>query len=135
MTVRTAAAPTATAGGLDLVHPRAIRIPRIRGWLMFTVAVVAAFFVLIFSRTALDRSAFELQDLEGRIAAEETRYWELRLDVARLAAPNRIMALGEEMGLVYPAEIRPVTVTGTRAGESGIENRWTELKALLSAQR
>ncbi len=134
MTVRVAAAPT-TTGGLDLVRGREARVPHIRGWLVFTVAVVAAFFVLIYSRTALDRTAFELQDLESRIVAEETRYWELRLDVARLQAPGRIMRLGEEMGLVYPSEIRPVAVAGSRAGASGIEDRWTELKALLSAQR
>ena len=135
MTVRTAAAPPTAAPGLDLVSGRVVRVPRVRGWLVFTAAVVAAFFVLIFSRTALDRTAFELQDLEARIAAEETRYWELRLDVARLQAPDRIMQLGEEMGLVYPAEIRPVTATGTQAGAGGAEDRWTELKALLSAQR
>ena len=135
MTVRSATGPVPAAGGLDLVHSGTIRVPRIRGWLVFTVAVVAAFFVLIFSRTALDRTAFELQELESRIAAEETRYWELRLDLARLQAPERIMRLGEEMGLVYPAEIRPVTVAGDRSGADGVEDRWTELKALLSAQR
>ncbi len=134
MTVHAAAVPT-TAGGLDLVHGQEARIPHVRGWLVFTIAVVAAFFVLIYSRTALDRSAFELADLESRIVAEETRYWELRLDVARLQTPDRIMRLGEQMGLVYPAEIRPVTAAGTNDGSSGIEDRWTELKALLSAQR
>lgn len=135
MTVRTAAAPATGTAGLELVHGRVARVPRIRGWLVFTVAVVAAFFVLVYSRTALDRTAFELQELESRIAVEETRYWELRLDVARLQAPDRIMQLGQEMGLVYPAEIRPVTVAGTGASTTGVEDRWTELKALLSAQR
>ena len=135
MTVRTAAPPAVGSGGLELVTGRMARVPRLRGWLMFTIAVIAAFFVLIYSRTALDRTAFELQELESRIVAEETRYWELRLDVARLQAPDRIMRLGEGLGLVYPTEIRPVAVVGVEAGDSGAEDRWTELKALLSAQR
>ena len=133
MTTRNAAVPATAPNNLDLVHSHAVRIPRLRGWLMFTIAVVAAFFVLVFSRTALDRTSFELADLDARITAEETRYWELRLDVARLQAPDRIMRLGEGMGLVYPTEIRPVAVQGNAAAESGIEDRWSNLKALLSA--
>ena len=101
-------------------------------WLAL-LTVVAIFFVLIWSRTALDRSAFVLDDLESRIEAEEARYWELRLEVSRLQSPERIAGLATEMGMVYPDELMTIEVRGLGEPGPGIEERWTELKALLSA--
>ncbi len=134
MTTRRAAVPLPPAGGLDVVAGRALRLPRLRGWLLFTIAVVVAFFVLIGSRTALDRSAFELKELETRIAAEEQRYWELRLEVARLEAPDRVMARAAELGLVYPAEVRRTTAVREGPAGGNVEQRWGELKSLLNSQ-
>ncbi len=135
MTVRPAAAPLPAAPGIDVVAGRAaLRLPRLRGWLLFTIAVVAAFFLLIYSRTALDRTAFELKELETRIATEETRYWELQLEVARLEAPARITQRAAELGLVYPDDVRRITATrhGAPAGDG--DERWKDLKTLLTLQ-
>ncbi len=134
MTVRPAAAPLPAAPSLDVAAARAaLRMPRLRGWLLFTLAVVGAFFLLIYSRVALDRSAFELKEIETRIATEETRYWELQLEVARLEAPARINERAAELGFVYPAEVRRITAV-REAGAPDSEARWADLKALLSAQ-
>jgi cell division protein FtsL len=100
---------------------------------VFTLAVVMAFFLLIFSRTTLDHTAFEIKDLETRIAAEESRYWELRLEIARLQAPDRIMDAAGELNLVYPEEIRNVTVAIEGGPAMSLDDRCAELKALLSA--
>ncbi len=135
MTVRPAAAPrVAPAPALDVVARSGLHLPRLRGWLLFTLAVVGAFFLVIYSRIALDRSAFELSDLESRITAEESRYWELRLDLARLQAPDRIMRQAEELGMVYPDEVRRVQASRPGAPPAEIQDRWVDLKALLSAQ-
>ncbi len=135
MTVRPAPAPrVAPAPGLDVVAGAALRLPRLRGWLLFTLAVVGAFFLVIYSRIALDRSAFELADLDTRIAAEESRYWELRLDLARLQAPDRVMRRAEELGMVYPAEVRRVQASRPGAPPAEVDDRWADLKVLLSAQ-
>ncbi len=135
MTVRPAAAPLPAAPPLDVAAAQAaLRLPRLRGWLLFTLAVVGAFFLLIYSRVALDRSAFELKEIETRIAVEETRYWELQLEVARLQAPARITERAAELGFVYPAEVGRVTAHRTAGAAPANEAGWADLKALLSAQ-
>jgi cell division protein FtsL len=100
---------------------------------VFTAAVVVAFFLLILSRTTLDQSAFQVRDLEQQIVLEEQRYWELRVEVARLQAPDRIVGAAEELGLVYPDRVDTVQVRATPRPSSSLEDRWAEIKALLSA--
>jgi hypothetical protein len=99
-----------------------------------TATVLVAFFLLIYSRIALDDSAFLLEDIAGRIDVEETRYWELRLEVAHLQDPNRITGLAEDMGMVYPTTIRPIEVAGLGTSGGDADDRWVELKGLLSGQ-
>ena len=111
-----------------------MRVPRLRGWLLFTIAVVAAFFVLIYSRIALDRSAFELNDIDARIAVEEARFWELRLEAARLEAPERIMEMATGMGLIYPETVERLTVEVLEPPTAVVDEHWAEVKVLLSAQ-
>jgi hypothetical protein len=127
--------PQAGSVGEAAVRHR-FAVPRLRGWLLFTTLVVAGFLLLIYSRTALDRSAFDLAELESSIATAESQYWELRLEVARLQSPDLIEARAADLGLVYPdpAELRRITVAGAAAADSEIDERWTELKALLSSQ-
>ena len=120
--------------GLELVVDRPVRQLRLRGWVVFTLAAVVAFMALIYSRTLLDRSAFVIDDLEGQIEASETRYWDLRLEVARLESPQRVIRAAEGMGLVYPSERQSVQVTAVGEGSGEVDENWLELKPLLSAQ-
>ncbi len=103
-------------------------------WLLLAVVVVGAFFVLIWSRTALDRSAFVLDELDARVEMEEDRYWNLRLQVTELQAPDRILSLAEDMGMVYPARVETIDVPALGTPVRDVEDRWAELKALLGAQ-
>ena len=129
------ALPRAVApGSLELVVDRPVRKLRLRGWVVFTLAAVLAFMTLIYSRTLLDRSAFVLDDLEAQIEASETRYWELRLEVARLESPQRVIRAAEGMGLVYPSERRTVEAASVREGSGEVDENWLDLKPLLSAQ-
>lgn len=120
--------------GFHVVVGAATRRRRTGRLATLAVMVFALFLMLILSRIALDQSAFVVEDLHRQIAAEEARYWELRLQVSELRDPARIAALAAEMGMVYPDEVRPVAVPGL--GEPGprIEERWASLKILLSAQ-
>lgn len=106
---------------------------RVGGWIGLAIAVSAAFLLLVSSRIALDRTAFVVEDLQVRIAAEETRYWDLRLRVTELQSPGRIARVAAEMGMVYPDEIFTVEVPGLGDPGPGIEDRWIDLKALFSA--
>ncbi|MFQ5947250.1 MAG: hypothetical protein ACE5KX_00135 [Acidimicrobiia bacterium] len=118
----------------EVIHGAGRAASRLRPWLVFCVMVVVAFFLLIYSRVALDRSAFVLAELERQMTVDEARYWELRLETAELQAPDRIRSLAEAMGLVYPEEVRTVVVPGLGEGGSEADDRWVDLKPLLSAQ-
>lgn len=119
---------------LDAPDRVATSRPSIGSWLVLAVVVVGAFFVLIWSRIALDRTAFELERLDREIAAEESQYWELRLEVTELQAPERIRQLADEMGMVYPARVETIEVPALGTPVRDLEERWADLKALLSAQ-
>lgn len=132
----TAPARAAASSGLALVvDAKQRRRPRLRGWMVFSILVVGAFLLLIYSRIALDGSAFVITELEAEIANEETRYWEMRLQVAELQSPERVIRAAEGLGLVYPDARVPLQAPGVEASGSDIEERWADLKALLSAQQ
>ena len=114
-------------------HTRPRRSSR-RVWLLMGLTVVTAFFLMIWSRIALDHNAFVLQEIERETAAAESRYWELRLESARLQAPDRIIEAAIDMGMVYPDTVRTVEVAGLGGDGSETEQRWVGLKAVLGAQ-
>jgi cell division protein FtsL len=114
--------------------PRVEHRPRLRPWIVFTLAVIVAFFGLTYSRISLDRTAFELEDLDKQIAQEERRLLDLRVDLARLQDPARIDALAAEMGLVYPAARVTLEAPEITAAEIAPDLRWAHIEALLSAQ-
>ena len=127
--------PLPRTPGLRVLPGAAARpAPRLGAWLVLTVVVLAAFFLLIYSRIALDRSAFVLEEISRQTAVEETRYWELRLESARLQSPERIVARAQEMGMVYPDQVETLEVAGVESAAFGAEERWADLKALLAAQ-
>lgn len=120
-------------------HERAVprRIVRRRGlgsWLLFVAIVVAAFYGLIFSRISLDRSAFELEELQDQIVVEEARHFELRVEVAELMDPDRIATAAIGLGMVYPTERNQLTSDVVSPPEVQPELRWAQLRTLLSAQ-
>jgi cell division protein FtsL len=126
----------APANSFDLVElfpPQRIR-GQLRPWVIFAVVVVVAFFALILSRVWLDRSGFELDELEQEIAIEEARLRDLRVEVARLQAPDRITAVAIANGLVYPEERIEIEVPGIEGEQLDPEFRWAQLKVVLTAQ-
>lgn len=84
--------------------------PVLAPWLVVTLIAVFGFLGLVFARTSLDRSAFELADLNQQIAEQETINLELSLDIARLENPSRIAPLAEEMGMVIPVDTKQLLV-------------------------
>jgi cell division protein FtsL len=71
---------------------------------------VVAFLGVGFARTSLDRSAFELDQLNRSIAEQGAINEQLRLEIARLENPARIAPLAEELGLVIPGDTRQLLV-------------------------
>jgi hypothetical protein len=108
--------------------------PVVRPLLIFTIAVVLAFFAVIYSRISLDRTAFELQRLDRELVAEQERHWDLRVDYARLQAPELITQRAAALGLVYPDDRRTIEISGMADRVGGPEDRWMDLRALFVAQ-
>ena len=133
MTSQPAAARVAVAR-LRVIQGKRFARPKAWGWMIVAICAVALFFGLIVANTALDSSAFELEEIRTEIAAEQMRFDQLRLEVARLRSPERIQPLAEELGMVYPdpAFTREVTARGVVVVESD-HNRWADIKSILSA--
>lgn len=108
--------------------------PVVRPLLIFTLAVILAFFAVIYSRISLDRTAFEIQRLDREIAAEQERHWDLRADYARLQAPEVITQRAAALGLVYPEDRYTIEVSGMTDTVGGPEERWMDLRALFVEQ-
>ncbi len=113
---------------------RARRRPVVRPLLIFTIAVTLAFFAVIYARISLDRTAFDLQRLEREVAAEQERHWDLRVDYARLQAPDLITQRAAALGLVYPEDRLTIEVSGVAGAVGGPEDRWMDLRALFVEQ-
>lgn len=78
--------------------------------LFYTFLVVALFFAMIYLRIALDRTAFELDSIERSIELEESRTFDLRLELAELQDPIRIANEAERLGMTHPDEQRTLIV-------------------------
>ena len=108
--------------------------PVVRPLLIFILAVIIAFFAVIYSRISLDRTAFEIQLLDRQIATQEQLHWDLRVEHARLQAPDLITQRAADLGLVYPEDVRTIEITGVEPVVGGPEDRWSNLRALLVEQ-
>lgn len=71
---------------------------------------IAAFLGLGFARTSLDRSAFDLAELNREMEQQLALNEQLRLEVARLENPARIAPLADELGLVIPTDTKQLLV-------------------------
>jgi len=126
-------APTESFDLHELLPPQRSRA-QLRPWVVFAVVVIGAFFALILSRVWLDRTGFELDELEHEIAVEEARLKDLRVEVARLQDPDRITAVAIAIGLVYPQERIEIEVPGIAGDQLDPEFPWAQLKVVLTAQ-
>ena len=87
-----------------------MRKPSMAPWMIMVVIAVVAFLGLGFARTSLDKSAFDLAELNQSINEQVALNQELRLEVARLENPARIAPLADELGLVLPVETNQLLV-------------------------
>lgn len=134
MTTNPAVLRRRAAIDLDEAVALTMHKPKLRPWIVFTLTVVVAFFGLIYSRISLDRTAFELEELEDRIAEEEARFLELEVQVAGLLDPARIDRAAAELGLVYPDELVSIEVPAIETEGLDPGMRLAQLDSLLSAQ-
>jgi cell division protein FtsL len=112
-----------------------------RAGVTLTVLLFAALFAVAVSHALLIESQSHLDQLDDQVAEEQARYQRLRMDVAELESPERIMADATEMGMVPPAD--PVWITPDRPVAAGSEDTesstdstdtsWSEVKPILGS--
>lgn len=77
-----------------------------RTGVVVTVLLFVALFGVAVSHTLLIESQIELDALDQQVAAEQARYEALRVDVAGLESPDRIMAEARDaLGMVPPDDV------------------------------
>lgn len=96
--------------GLRVLKGRRLRKPSVAPWMIMVIIAVVAFLGLGFARTSLDRSAFDLAELNKAIDEQAALNEQLRLEVARLENPARIAPLADELGLVIPTTTNQLLV-------------------------
>jgi len=95
---------------LRVLQGRRLRRPSIAPWTIMVMIAIIAFLGLVFARTSLDKSAFDLAELNKSIDEQLAINEQLRLEVARLENPARIAPLADEMGLVIPTDTNQLLV-------------------------
>ena len=130
------------------VVDRSLRTPaarrsraRIMGVLVLTV-VAAALFGLVASHVALAQGQFRLDRLRQNAQAQQDRYERLRLQVAELESPGRIVAAAQErLGMVPPPSVTYLSPVGPATGsgsgvdaESTATEDWSTVKRQLASR-
>lgn len=110
-------APSRTTRVVDAIVER--RVPARLVFVATTLVVCAALFGLVAFHVLLTQGQFRLQRLEARTADEQAAYDRLRLQVAQLESPARIVAAAQErLGMVPPAGIKYLSAVGVTADPS-----------------
>lgn len=100
----------APSHGLRVLRGRRLARPTIAPWMIMALVGITAFLGLVFARTSLDNSAFQLAELNAAIVEQAEINRELKIEIARLENPARIAPMAEEMGLVIPTETHQLLV-------------------------
>jgi cell division protein FtsL len=125
----------------DYVPPR-VRRRRARLFVAAVATLVAlGLFGIVSLHVALTQGQFRLERLEAQADAQQTRYEQLRLQVAELESPDRIVAVAQErLGMVSPPGVTYLSPSGPVSDEpagntagvaSGTDTSWNEVKPHL----
>jgi cell division protein FtsL len=79
---------------------------------MLSVIGLVLFFGVIYARVFLDKSAFDIADLQNQITTQQQFNQQLRMEVSDLQAPGRVFATAIDMGLIHPEQ--PPIVVGNQ---------------------
>ena len=82
------------------------------------VVVVTCLLGLVASHVALAQGQFRLERLQQRAAEQQAHYERLRLQVAQLESPSRVVAAAQErLGMVPPPGVTYLSPTGAASGQ------------------
>ena len=142
-----------TGPGIRQLHQRRLERTRVRGGprqgpapdrplrlalLATAVVTVGTIFGAAIFHVLLVQSEFRLDRLHKEAAKEEARYEKLRLDVARLSAPERVVASAQQrLGMVVPPQVAYLMApTGSPDDPAApsLAGDWAEVKPHLGTR-
>lgn len=86
---------------------------------VLSAAVVVGLLAIVALHALLSQNQLRLDDLDARATAAQARYERLRLEVAELESPNRIVTAAQErLGMVVPPTVTYLTPTGADDSEA-----------------
>jgi len=107
---------------------------------VLSVILFVGVFGVVAAHVVLTQRQFRLERLEKQATAQEARYERLRLEVAELESPERIVAAAQQLGMVTPATVTYLasshtTPSGHKAGTDAPDDQWATVKSHLAAAR
>jgi cell division protein FtsL len=142
--------------GVRQLHQRRLTQSRVRGGprqgptpdrplrlALFATAVltVGTIFGAAIFHVLLIQSEFRLDQINKEAAKEQVRYEKLRLDVAQLSAPERIVATAQQrLGMVVPPQIAYLMAPASPSADSddpaapSLAGGWAEVKPHLGTR-
>ncbi len=136
--------PPAPRPHLEVVPPNTLtrrgRQRRARRFgVVLSVILFAAVFGVVAAHVVLTQRQFRLEALERKAATEEARYERLRLEVAQLESPERVVAAAQQLGMIPPANVTYLAskrATPAGSGRAGAPSgEWATVKPHLAAAR
>jgi len=80
---------------------------------VLSAAIVLGLLAIVALHALLSQNQLRLDDLDARASAAQARYERLRLEVAQLESPGRIVTAAQErLGMVVPPTVTYLTPTG-----------------------
>ncbi|HEX2040419.1 MAG TPA: hypothetical protein VHF47_11890 [Acidimicrobiales bacterium] len=110
---------------------------------LVVLVVVGGLFGLVASHVVLTQGQFRLEQLEHRAAEEQARFERLRLQVAQLESPERVVAAAQErLGMVAPPGVKYLSPVGAVDGSAAppaddslaAGDDWTTVKRHLASR-
>ena len=103
------------------------------------VMVFIAVFGVVAAHVLLTQRQFRLERLENQAAAQEAKYEQLRLQVAQLESPDRVVDAARALGMVPPASVTYLTSSGTDpasvSAQHSPSDEWARVKSHLAAAK
>jgi cell division protein FtsL len=105
----------------DYVSARARR-KRARGLVVLTgIAIAGALFGVVAFHVVLTQNQLDLQHLRSEADTASVRQQQLRLQVAQLESPERVVDDAQKLGMVPPATVRYLSPDGTPAAPPQVQ--------------
>jgi len=103
-----------------------------------SVIVFVAVFGVVAAHVVLTQRQFRLESLEREASDQEAQYEQLRLEVAQLEAPERIVAAAQQLGMVPPAAVTYLASSRASAPseqQQSPSGEWATVKSHLAAAK